>query len=154
MIALNGPNSVIGRSVIVHAKPDDFKTQRHRQRRRPHRLRHDRHRRSEDADGALISFPRSAWERKTRRSAADKGSQVAARPWAISSPASVTGSSYLQVRPCRVLLGLVPIGECRFAQPGRSQVAGVLLTVTYISAATHNAGLLPVGNQFGSGEDA
>jgi superoxide dismutase, Cu-Zn family len=27
MIALNGANSVIGRSVIVHAKPDDFKTQ-------------------------------------------------------------------------------------------------------------------------------
>ena len=27
MIALSGPNSVIGRSVIVHAKPDDFKTQ-------------------------------------------------------------------------------------------------------------------------------
>jgi superoxide dismutase, Cu-Zn family len=27
MITLNGPHSVIGRSVIVHAKPDDFKTQ-------------------------------------------------------------------------------------------------------------------------------
>jgi Cu-Zn family superoxide dismutase len=27
MITLSGPNSVIGRSVIVHAKPDDFKTQ-------------------------------------------------------------------------------------------------------------------------------
>jgi len=27
MIALNGPNSVIGRSVIVHAKADDLKTQ-------------------------------------------------------------------------------------------------------------------------------
>jgi Cu-Zn family superoxide dismutase len=27
MIALSGPNSIIGRSVIVHAKPDDFKTQ-------------------------------------------------------------------------------------------------------------------------------
>jgi superoxide dismutase, Cu-Zn family len=27
MVALSGPNSVIGRSVIVHAKPDDFKTQ-------------------------------------------------------------------------------------------------------------------------------
>jgi len=27
MIALSGPNSVIGRSVIVHAKPDDYTTQ-------------------------------------------------------------------------------------------------------------------------------
>ena len=27
MITLSGPNSVIGRSVIVHAKPDDFTTQ-------------------------------------------------------------------------------------------------------------------------------
>ena len=27
MIALSGPNSIIGRSVIVHAKPDDFTTQ-------------------------------------------------------------------------------------------------------------------------------
>jgi superoxide dismutase, Cu-Zn family len=27
MIKLNGPHSVIGRSLIVHAKPDDFKTQ-------------------------------------------------------------------------------------------------------------------------------
>jgi Cu-Zn family superoxide dismutase len=27
MLSLSGPNSVIGRSVIVHAKPDDFKTQ-------------------------------------------------------------------------------------------------------------------------------
>lgn len=27
LISLNGPNSIIGRSVIVHAKPDDFKTQ-------------------------------------------------------------------------------------------------------------------------------
>ena len=27
MITLNGRNSIIGRSVIVHAKPDDFKTQ-------------------------------------------------------------------------------------------------------------------------------
>ncbi len=27
VIKLNGPNSIIGRSVIVHAKPDDFKTQ-------------------------------------------------------------------------------------------------------------------------------
>jgi Cu-Zn family superoxide dismutase len=27
MIALSGPNSIIGRSVIVHADPDDFKTQ-------------------------------------------------------------------------------------------------------------------------------
>jgi superoxide dismutase, Cu-Zn family len=27
MVALSGPNSVIGRSIIVHAKPDDFKTQ-------------------------------------------------------------------------------------------------------------------------------
>jgi len=27
MITLNGPRSIIGRSVIVHAKPDDFKTQ-------------------------------------------------------------------------------------------------------------------------------
>src|SRR5258708_7498088 len=27
MLSLSGPNSVIGRSVIVHAKPDDMKTQ-------------------------------------------------------------------------------------------------------------------------------
>ena len=27
MIKLNGPHSVIGRALIVHAKPDDFKTQ-------------------------------------------------------------------------------------------------------------------------------
>ena len=27
MIKLNGPHSVIGRSLMVHAKPDDFKTQ-------------------------------------------------------------------------------------------------------------------------------
>lgn len=27
MIKLNGPNSIIGRSIMVHAKPDDFKTQ-------------------------------------------------------------------------------------------------------------------------------
>jgi Cu-Zn family superoxide dismutase len=27
VISLNGPQSIIGRSVIIHAKPDDFKTQ-------------------------------------------------------------------------------------------------------------------------------
>ena len=48
MLALNGPNSIIGRSIIVHAAPDDLEDAALRQRRRPRRLRRDRHRRSED----------------------------------------------------------------------------------------------------------
>jgi Cu-Zn family superoxide dismutase len=27
MLSLNGPNSIIGRSIIVHADPDDLKSQ-------------------------------------------------------------------------------------------------------------------------------